>query len=58
MSKLEALKNEHTDRDKVNKWLDHIMEFDESIRNHVLEQCSKDIEARRYYVKRYMEDCK
>lgn len=53
VTKLEALKNESTDRQKVNAWLDHTGEFDDKCRNEVLEQCVKDIEARKYYVNRY-----
>lgn len=58
MTKLAQLVNEAPDRVKINKWLDYINEKDQSIRDELLERCSKDIEARRYYVKRYEQDCK
>lgn len=58
MSKLSQLKNAETDREKINKWLDKIGERDQAIRDEVLYNCAKDIEARRYYVKRFEQDCK
>lgn len=57
MTKLASLKNEGSDRKKVELWLDHINETDESCRKEVLDQCAKDKEARIYYVDRYREDC-
>ena len=42
-----------TDRQKVNAWLDHIGCTDEAERAEVLETCSKDMEARKYFVGRY-----
>lgn len=57
MNKLEQLKNRDTDRQKVEKWLDHINEHDKATRMEVLENCAKDTSARSYYVKRHNEDC-
>jgi hypothetical protein len=57
MSKLSQLKNSDTDRSKINKWLDKINEKDQAIRDEVLDNCAKDIESRKYYVKRYEQDC-
>lgn len=57
MGKLSEVKQQATDRDKVNKWLDHINETDPSCRNEVLEQCSKDPEARAFYVGLYRTEC-
>lgn len=51
------LKQKIDDRAKVNKWLDHINETDQSCRNEVLEQCSKDPEARAFYVGLYRSEC-
>ena len=56
MSKLADLKNQDTDRKKVEAWLDKIKEFDPQIRTEVIEQCAKDKEARIYFVSRYNED--
>lgn len=55
MSKLNQLKTADTDRAKVERWLDHIKEFDQECRTEVLNQCAKDKEARAYYVKRSNE---
>jgi len=57
MTKLSQLKNEGTDRAKVNAWLDKIEEFDEACRNEVIELCSKDIEYRKAILKN-MEETK
>ena len=54
MTKLEQLKTQGTDRQKVKAWLDSIgAPKDEA--EEVLELCTKDIEARKYYVKRSNE---
>ena len=47
---LKELKSQGSDREKVNKWLDSINEFDEDCRAEVLVQCKDDPEAREYYV--------
>lgn len=52
---LKDLKGISSDRAKVNAWLDFIGETDESCRKEVLEQCSKDKEARAYYLEQYRE---
>lgn len=58
MTKLSQLKNVDTDREKVSKWLDFIGETDVTCRNEVMEQCKKDLDARKYFVKRFELDCK
>lgn len=55
---LKELENEPTDREKVLAWLKFINEDDPKIISEVIEVCSKDIEARKYFVKRYIGDCK
>ena len=45
-----------TDRQKVEKWLDHINERDPACREEVLKNCKADLDARAYYVRRYTED--
>lgn len=56
-SKLAEFKNQDSDRAKVEKWLDHIQEFDPACREEVLLDCKNNLDARAYYVKRYTEDC-
>lgn len=58
MTKLSQLKNGDTDRQKVNKWLDHINEHDDACRAEVMEQCKNDKEARAFYVQCFERDCK
>lgn len=50
---LKHLKKKLGDREKVLSWLDSIGEHDEACRAQVIEQCSKDISARQYFVSRY-----
>ncbi len=49
------LKEIVSDRQKVNEWLDHIQEFDREARKEVLDMCSSDPEARKYFVSRFNE---
>lgn len=56
MTAIERLQQQ-SDRQKINAWLDHIQEFDKATRDEILKMCASDIEARKYYVKRYNEDC-
>lgn len=55
---LGELKNNIGDRQKVEKWLDHIQEFDKATRDEVIAQCKNDIKARKYFIQRFTEDCK
>lgn len=55
MSKLAQLKSKDADFDKINAWLNKIGEQDQSCRDELINQCKKDIEAREFYVKKYME---
>ena len=57
MSKLADLKNQDTDREKINAWLDLIGETDSTCRAEVLKICAANPEARRYYVKRHDAEC-
>lgn len=43
--------NQKTDRQKVLDWLKQINETDPKCIAEVIEQCSKDAEARAFYVK-------
>jgi len=52
----EFLREDTSDRTKVNAWLDRINETDEACRAEVLDQCAKDPEARAYYVMRSEEE--
>lgn len=54
---LGELKASIGDRQKVEKWLDHIKEFDKATRDEVLNQCKNDATARNYYTGRYNQDC-
>ena len=49
------MKEDITDRQKVESWLDSIEENDEAIRAEVLAHCAKDKSAREYYVRRWQE---
>jgi len=51
----EFLREDTSERAKVNAWLDRINETDEACRAEVLERCAKDPEARAYYVMRSEE---
>lgn len=52
------LSQEKTDRQKVLEWLKSIGEDDPKCISDVIELCSKDLEARRYFVNRYEQDSK
>lgn len=57
MSKLAELKTRDTDCNKIETWLNFIGETDAVIRCEIIDGCRKDIETRKYFVKRYTEDC-
>lgn len=57
MGKLAELKTRDTDRQKITAWLDHIGEHDPACREEVLLSCKNDLDARRYYLSRFTEDC-
>lgn len=46
---------EKSDREKVLIWLQSIGEDDPRCIAEVIEQCAKDVEARKYYLSRYNE---
>jgi len=46
-----------TDREKVCAWLDSINEQDPAMRHSVMDACAEDPEARKYYVRRWEQDC-
>jgi len=50
VSRLSELKTRDTDRKKISDWLDRIGESDEQIRDEVMDACTADLEARKYYV--------
>lgn len=56
MSKLSQLKNKDTDRAKVLAWLAHINETDQRCIAEVMEACTNDPEARKYYLMKYEQD--
>jgi len=51
--KISTTKSEKTDREKVLRWLKVINETDAKVIAEVIEQCSKDNEARAFYVSMY-----
>lgn len=53
MSLLANLKDQMSDKEKIIIWLNIIEETDQDCINEVIDQCSKDKEARKYYVSRY-----
>lgn len=55
---LAELKTKQSERAKINKWMDKIGESEQAIRDEVLDNCAKDIEARKYYVGRFESECK
>lgn len=56
MSLLNSLKNQTSDLQKVNGWLDRIGETDKSCRDEVINQCRTDKKAMDYYLSRYAEN--
>jgi len=47
---LADLKNEKSDRQLINDWLDKIHETDPACRQEVLDACANDKSARTYYL--------
>jgi len=44
------------DRQKINKLLDHWRVTNKQERNEVIDRCAEDVDARKYYVRRYEEE--